>query len=221
MIQAVIFDMDGVLVDTEEYICQAAIRFFDENGLQVKAEDFLDFVGMGENRYIGGVAEKYNFPIEIHSAKTRVYEHYHDIVRGDLKPLPGVLKFINRCKSKNLKLAVATSADKPKMLINLKESGLSSEMFDTLVNGLDLKRLKPHPDIFLIAAERLDIPPENCLVVEDAISGVQAAKAAGCRCLGLMTTFSQEELARRTGYPIHWKMLGGGAGMVRIIRYYI
>ncbi|MGI6454686.1 MAG: HAD family hydrolase [bacterium] len=195
MIQAVIFDMDGVLVDTEEYICQAAIRFFDENGLQVKAEDFLDFVGMGENRYIGGVAEKYNFPIEIHSAKTRVYEHYHDIVRGDLKPLPGVLKFINRCKSKNLKLAVATSADKPKMLINLKESGLSSEMFDTLVNGLDLKRLKPHPDIFLIAAERLDIPPENCLVVEDAISGVQAAKAAGCRCLGLMTTFSQEELA--------------------------
>lgn len=67
----VIFDMDGVLVDSEKFICKAACLTFEEIGLQVKPDDFLPFVGTGEDRYIGGVAEKYNFAIDIEAVKKR------------------------------------------------------------------------------------------------------------------------------------------------------
>ncbi len=194
MIEAVIFDMDGVLVDTEEFICEAAMKYFAELGVTVKAEDFLDFVGMGENRYIGGVAEKYGVEIEITSAKTRTYEIYDEIVRGRIDPLDGVMDFLARCKTLGLKTAVATSADRTKMEINLREMGLSEQSFNACVNGLEVEKKKPHPDIFLFAAERIGVAPQNALVVEDAISGVAAAKAAGSKCLALMTSFSAEQL---------------------------
>ena len=195
MIQAVIFDMDGVLVDTEEYICEAAMKMFEEMGVTVKAEDFLDFVGTGENRYIGGVAEKHNVPLDINHAKTRTYMFYDQIVRGRVKPLDGVIAFLARCKRLGLKTAVATSADRTKMEINLREMGFTEKDFNVCVNGLEVERKKPHPDIFLFAAQKLGIPPQNCLVVEDAVTGIRAAKAAGCKALGLMTSFSAEQLA--------------------------
>ncbi|HOJ62272.1 MAG TPA: HAD-IA family hydrolase [bacterium] len=195
MIQAVIFDMDGVLVDTEEFICEAAMQYFAERGVQVKAEDFLDFVGMGENRYIGGVAEKYGVPIEIVQAKKRTYEIYDAIVRGRIKPLDGVMDFLARCKRLKLKTAVATSADRTKMDINLREMGLTEADFNACVNGLEVERKKPHPDIFLFAAQKIGAEPAACLVVEDAISGVAAAKAAGMKCLALTTSFTPEQLA--------------------------
>lgn len=195
MIQSVIFDMDGVLVDTEEFICEAAMKYFAELGTSVKAEDFLDFVGMGENRYIGGVAEKYGLEIDITQAKKRTYEIYDAIVRGRIEPLDGVLDFLARCKRLGLKTAVATSADRTKMDINLREMGLSEASFNACVNGLEVERKKPHPDIFLFAAQKIGVDPQNCLVVEDAISGVAAAKAAGMKCLGLTTSFSAQQLS--------------------------
>lgn len=196
MIQAVIFDMDGVLVDTEEFICEAAMNYFAELGVQVQADDFLEFVGTGENRYIGGVAEKYGVKIDIGQAKKRVYEIYDTIVRGRIQPLDGVMDFLATCKEKNLKTAVATSADRTKMDINLREMGLSEADFDVCINGLEVEHKKPHPEIFLTAAHKMNIPPANCLVVEDAITGVEAGKAAGCKVLALMTSFSAEQLAQ-------------------------
>lgn len=195
MVKGVIFDMDGVLVDSEEYICEAAMKMFAEHGLTVKPEDFLPFVGAGEDRYIAGVAEKYNFPIDIEKDKARTYELYGEIVKGRLEPLTGAREFIQKTRKKGIKLAVASSADKVKVLINLKESGLSPETFDAIVNGLDVTRKKPDPEIFLTAAKRLGLSPSDCLVVEDAVNGVAAAKAAGAKCLGLTTTFSRDELS--------------------------
>ncbi|MHB9036454.1 MAG: HAD family hydrolase [Armatimonadota bacterium] len=195
MIRAVIFDMDGVLVDSEEHICEASMRMFAEKGLTVKPEDFLPFVGAGENRYIGGVAEKYNFPFDLDSDKNRVYEIYGEIVTGNLEPLAGAKEFIAKAREKGLKLAVASSADKIKVEINLREIGFSVDSFDTVVNGLDVARKKPDPEVFLAAALRLGVSPSECLVVEDAVNGVAAAKSAGMRCLGLTTSFSPEELS--------------------------
>ncbi len=194
MLKAVLFDMDGVLVDSEEFICKAAIEMFREKGLQVRPEDFIPFVGTGENRYIGGVAEKYNFPVDIEAVKKRTYEIYDTIVRNKLKPLPGVKEFIATCRKRSLKIAVATSADEVKMIINLREIGLPVETFDVTINGLQIERKKPFPDIYLKAAELLGVPPENCLVVEDAPSGIKAARAAGMKCLAVMSSFSEKEL---------------------------
>jgi len=195
MLKGIIFDMDGVLVDSEPFICEAAIRMFAERGLNVKPEDFIPFVGAGENRYIGGVAEKYGFPIDIERDKARTYEIYGEIVKGRIEPLPGVHEFIAKARARGLKLALASSADRVKIDINLREIGIAPETFDAIVSGQDVIRKKPDPEIFLTAAKRLGLAPEECLVVEDAVNGVAAAKAAGMRCLALTTSFTKEDLA--------------------------
>ena len=194
MIKGVIFDMDGVIVDSERFICEAGIKMFAERGLAVKPEDFIPFVGAGENRYLGGVAEKYEFPIDIERDKARTYEIYAEIIKGKLKPLSGVVDFIKRCRNRGLKLALATSADKVKMLANLREIGIPPETFDVTINGLDVEKRKPDPEIFLTAAKNMNLSCSECLVVEDAVNGVEAAKAAGAKCLGLTTSFTPEEL---------------------------
>lgn len=191
----VIFDMDGVLCDSERFICEAAIRMFRElHGAEVSPEDFLPFVGAGEDRYLGGPAEKHGIRLQLERDKARTYAIYLEIIRGRLHPLPGAREFIARCRAAGLRIAVATSADRVKMEGNLREIGLPAETFHVCVNGLDIARKKPHPDIFLLAAQRLGLPPARCLVVEDAPNGLQAGKAAGCRCLGLTTSFSEVTL---------------------------
>ena len=194
MIRGVLFDMDGVLVDSESFICKAAIMMFSELGIIVSPEDFQPFVGMGENKYIGGVAEKHGIIVDIEQVKARTYNIYEKIVSGKLYPLPGSLEFISKCRNKGLKLSLATSADTIKMEVNLKEIGLSRNTFHSIITGLDVKKKKPFPEIYLKAAKSLGLKPGNCLVVEDAISGIDAGKAAGCRCLAVTTSFETAAL---------------------------
>ncbi len=193
-IQGVIFDMDGVLVDSEPFICKAACMMFAERGVAVEPEDFEPFVGMGENRYIGGVAEKYAHEVDILQVKKRTYDIYLEIIKGELEPLPGVFDFIGLCKAREFKLAVASSADLRKVEGNLEEIGLPLDSFDAVITGDDVENKKPAPDIFLLAAERIGLSAADCLVVEDAVSGVEAAKAAGAQCLGITSSFTEEQL---------------------------
>ncbi len=191
----VVFDMDGVLCDSEPFICEAAMRMFAQRyGVTVQANDFLPFVGQGENRYIGGVAEKHGIELDIEADKNLTYEIYLEIIRGRLGPLPGVVEFVQGCRKLDMKAAVATSADEMKMVGNLREIGLEQKTFDICVNGLDVEHKKPDPEIFLLAIQRLELSPGQCLVVEDAPSGIVAGKAAGAMCLGLTTSFNDEEL---------------------------
>lgn len=194
MIKGVLFDMDGVLVDSEPFICRAAIMMFEELGIRVLPEDFQSFVGMGENRYIGGVAELHKINVNIEFVKARTYKIYEKIVSGHLTPLPGAHEFITKCRKRGFRLALATSADRIKMEVNLKEIGLSKETFHTIITGLDIEKKKPFPDIYLKAARNLDLNPADCLVVEDAVSGIEAGKAAGCRCLAVTSSFKAEAL---------------------------
>ena len=195
MIKGVLFDMDGVLVDSESYICRAAIMMFSEIGLNVVPGDFVPFVGMGENRYLGGVAEKYGKIVDIDKVKARTYEIFARIVRGKLEALPGAKEFISQCLEKNLRISLATSADKVKMEVNLEEIGLPPSTFETIVTGLDVERKKPFPDIYIKAAESLGLRTTDCLVVEDSVSGIRAGKAAGCKCLAVTSSFPASELS--------------------------
>jgi beta-phosphoglucomutase len=195
MLKGVLFDMDGVLVDSEEFMSSAAVLMFKELGVNVSPEDFRPFTGMGENRYIGGVAEKYNIEVDIEKVKARAYEIFAEIVHGKLTPLPGAHEFLSKCREKNLRLALATSADRVKMEVNLREIGLPAEIFHTIVTGLDIENKKPFPDIYIKAAGDLGLEPMECLVVEDAVSGVKAGKQAGCRCLAVTTSFKASALS--------------------------
>lgn len=207
----VIFDMDGVLLDSEPFICQAATMMFAERGLTVRPEDFLPFVGAGENRYIGGVAGKYGFPIVIDEAKKRTYDIYLDIIRGQLEALPGVYSFLEACRATHKKIALATSADLRKARGNLEEIRLPMSAFDAIVTGEDVAHKKPDPEIFLTAARKLGLDSRHCLVVEDAVNGVAAAKAAGSKCLALTTSFTRDQLAGADWYAAN---LAGAPGEV-------
>jgi beta-phosphoglucomutase-like phosphatase (HAD superfamily) len=213
---AIIFDMDGVLTDSEWFIAEAGRLMFKETfNLDVIREDFTPFVGHGENRFLGGVAEKYQLKdFDIERDKKRTYEIYVELVKDKLEALPGSVQFVFRCRELGIKTALATSSDSIKMMANLEAIGLintqiradeiglaaalgsaaRNNAFDAMVNGLDVERHKPFPDLFLEAAKRLEEQPEDCWVIEDSIGGVKAAKAAKMRCLALLTTFPEEEL---------------------------
>lgn len=193
-LRGVIFDMDGVLVDSEPFIKAAGVRLFAEKGFAVREDDFQPFVGTGEDHLLGGVADKYGIPFDARRDKARTYAIYLELIKGRLQPLPGVFSFISECRVHQLKVAVASSADTVKVEGNLHEIGLPPNTFDVIVNGSQVERKKPAPDIFLTAAERLALPPAACLVVEDAVAGVAAAKAAGARCLALTTSFPADQL---------------------------
>jgi HAD superfamily hydrolase (TIGR01509 family) len=120
---------------------------------------------------------------------------YKTIIKGKLTALPGVREFIGKGRKKGLKLAVATSADHVKMEANLNEINLLPDLFNATVNGLEVEHKKPHPDIYLKASEKLGLKPEECLVVEDAPSGIKAAVAAGCKCLAVTSSFPKNKLA--------------------------
>lgn len=194
-IEAVIFDMDGVLCDSEALINLAAIRMFQERGLVVQPEDFLPFVGAGENRYLGGVAEKYGHAVDIAAAKKRTYEIYLSLVPDRLEAFPGAVELVRACRSAGLKLAIASSADRIKVEANLRKIGLPPETWEAIVTGEDVAARKPAPDIFLEAGRRLGVAPTACVVVEDAVHGIEAAKAAGMRCAAVAQTFPPEQLA--------------------------
>lgn len=193
-IRAVIFDMDGVLTDSEPLINAAAVRMFQERGLTVQPEDFAPFVGTGEDRYLGGVAEKYSFAMDLAEAKRRTYEIYLELVPTRLERFPGAVELVEACRGAGLRVAVASSADRVKVEANLRQIGLPWETWDAVVSGEDVVAKKPAPDIFLAAAARLGIPAANCAVVEDAVNGIRAAKAAGMRCVAVAQTFAPARL---------------------------
>lgn len=196
MNQAVIFDMDGVLADSEPLICAAAVEMFRRRGLHVQEKDFLPFVGAGEIRYIGGVAEQYGFPLDIVEAKAETYAIYLQMVPERLRTFPGAVAFVQACRAAGRRCAVASSADRIKVDANLDKIGLPPASWDTVVTAEDCERRKPHPDIFLKAAEQLGVEPASCTVVEDAVNGVAAAKAAGMRCIAVATSFPAGALAQ-------------------------
>ena len=186
--------MDGVLVLSEPFIAAAAMAMFAEKGFKVDAEEFRPFIGAGEDRFIGGVAQARGIPLEPERDKARTYVLYLETIRGRLQALPGVREFVRTCARRGLKLAVASGSDTIKVEANLREIDLAPRLFDAIVTGSDVELKKPAPDIFLEACARLGLEPEACLVIEDAVNGVRAAKAAGARCLALTTSFSADDL---------------------------
>jgi HAD superfamily hydrolase (TIGR01509 family) len=192
--RAIIFDMDGVLTDSEPLINAAAIAMFRELRVVVAPEDFHPFVGTGENRYLGGVAERYGIVLDIEVAKRRTYEIYLAMVPERLHAFPGAVALVRRCQGAGYQVAVASSADRIKIEANLEKIELPPSCWDAVVSAEDVVHKKPAPDIFLAAARKLGVAPDECVVVEDAPNGIRAAKAAGMRCVAVAQSFPGEQL---------------------------
>jgi cytidine deaminase len=194
MIRGILFDMDGVLIDSEPIILHAAMSYFKEIGVPVKAEDFEPFIGAGDRRYLCGVAEKYGVHIEFEEARESLFSYYAQGAKERGAAL-GVHRFIRNAKKAGLKLALATGGVAKKVQINLEAIGLDASDFDVVITGDKVKRNKPNPDIYQLAALSMGLPTQECLVVEDALNGVEAAKKAECSVCALTTSFSVSDLA--------------------------
>ncbi len=192
---SIIFDMDGVLVDSEPVILEAAMLGLREYGVHAFPEDFIPFVGTGEDRFIGGVAEKYGVSYHV-DMKRRVYEIYLEIVQDRIKIFEGVHGLLEKLQEMKVKMALASSADRVKVDANLKAAGISLHLFNAVVSGENVKNKKPAPDIFLKAAQEMNADPSCCIVIEDAVNGVTAAKTAGMKCIAVTSSFDAEQLKK-------------------------
>ena len=192
-VKAILFDMDGVLLNSEYAIRQCSIDMLAEYGVNACHDDFIPYTGMGEDRFIGGVAEKYGLAYD-KKMKDRTYELYGQHPEW-VETFAGIAEFIWELK-KTYRLAVASSADEVKVAINLNCIGLSKSDFDAIVTGTQIKRKKPDPEIYLTAASLLNVSPTDCIVVEDAVAGVKAGIAAGAKVIGILGSFSQAELSQ-------------------------
>lgn len=200
-IKAVLFDMDGVLVDSEGYMLQAAKSALAKWGIQAKDEDFTEFVGAGEDKYVGGVAEKHGHTY-ITAMKDEAYRIYGELAKGQPMALESAGEMLSWLKAQGYKLAVCSSADRVKVDINISALHLPDGTLDDVVSGEDIVNKKPAPDIYLRGAALLGVKPEECMVVEDAINGIVAGHRAGMKCIGVTTSFPADVLAREAA-PEH------------------
>ncbi len=195
-VRAILFDMDGVLIDSEALMARAGILALREFGIEAVSEDFLPFVGRGEDKYIGGVAEKHGVRYDT-AMKDRAYDYYGQMVAAEATVPADTLPTLKALHARGIRMAVCSSADRVKVRYNLRAIGASESLFGAIVTGSDVERKKPAPDIYLKGAELLGEKPEDCLVVEDAPSGIQAAHAGGIRAAGIASSFSAQELTRQ------------------------
>lgn len=194
--KAILFDMDGVLIESEFLMRHASIQALAEWGIQAKHEDFREFTGMGEDMFVGGVAQKYGHTYT-YDMKDRAYDYFGAQVK-ELAHVPeGVKDMLLALHEKGLIMAVCSAADLRKVRYNIQAIGVDERIFSALVTGSDVERKKPFPDIYLKGAALIGVDPKDCLVVEDAVSGIKAAHAAGMDAVGVPTTFSREELEAR------------------------
>ncbi len=193
MVKAVLFDMDGVLVRSEKIIRKAAKAALLEWGIHAVDEDFIPFVGSGEDRFVGGVAEAHGVPYVL-KMKERTYEIYLGIVDAEIEIYEGVHDILSELAKKGYILTLCSSADLIKVKANLSAAKIPWDTFAAVVSGDDVVNKKPFPDVFLKGAEKAGVAPKDCVVVEDAINGLQAAKAAGMKCIGFTSFFSKEFL---------------------------
>lgn len=195
LIKYILFDMDGVLVESEEIMLESAKSALAEWGINAKDEDFVEFIGTGEDRFVGGVAEKHGHKY-VYEMKDRAYEIYGELAKTKNIAYKNAKKLILALKDKGYRMAVCSSADRIKVEINLEALEIGPNVFEYIVSGLDVQRKKPFPDIYLLGAEKFSAKIEECIVVEDAVSGITAAKAAGMKNIAVTTSFSKEDMER-------------------------
>ncbi len=194
---AMIFDVDGVIADTERLNAEASVLMMRElYGVEVAPEEYREFVGTGDERYVQGVAEKHGVSIDVQQAVQRRKENFFKLLANrPLPAMPGVKRLVLAAREdEDARCAIATSGNRDKQIPVIEGTGLRLEWFDVVVTGEDVSRKKPDPQIYRVASDRLGVPPCRCVVFEDAPAGVEAAKALGMACVGVTSSVPAELL---------------------------
>jgi len=195
-----IFDIDGVIADTEAVNARATIKVFEDVfGIKgVERKDFEAGLGRGAEEYVKAGARIHGLKLaedQVRKVTQLRQEYFLKILREEpLPPFPGVLELMNEAmESPNFRVAIATSGTLEKSRAVLEATGVPYPNM-VYVNGSEVKDKKPNPELFLVAARRMGIEPNKCVVIEDAPNGVQAAKAAGAKCIAVTNSTSADKL---------------------------
>jgi beta-phosphoglucomutase len=187
MIKAVIFDLDGVIVSTDEFHYQGWQKLADEEGIYFDRTINERLRGVSRLESLEIMLEKADKdyrPEEKKAMAERKNSYYRDLLNtlspGDI--LPGAMELVNGLKNAGIKVAIGSSSKNTPFI--LEKIGLA-ETFDAVSDGNQIKRSKPDPEVFLLAAFKMRISPDQCLIVEDADAGVEAAINAGMKCLAV------------------------------------
>jgi len=184
MIEAIIFDMDGVLVDSEPFHIEIEKRQFERNKLIVSAEEHLNYMGMASDVMWRTIVNKHqlNIPVEelIDQNRTESIRYFSEL--ATIPVMPGLIELLEMLKGKNYPMAVASSSFPEIIELILKKTELR-DYFRVVVSSQEAGKSKPEPDVFLLAAKKLGVPPTNCIVIEDSFNGIAAAHAANMHCV--------------------------------------
>jgi len=191
---AVIFDMDGVIVDTNPYHKISLKQFCEKYGYRLNEEDLIGKIyGRTNNEWIRnifGPLPKERI-LELGEEKEAMFRAlYKDVI----KPLSGLDNFLKELEDRSIPKAIGTSAPRSNVDFVLEHTHLR-KYFTTILDQSDVEHGKPNPEIYLKVAHRLGFSPQQCIVFEDSLSGVESAQRAGAKVVGVTTTHNQQELA--------------------------
>jgi beta-phosphoglucomutase len=194
-LEALIFDMDGVLCDTMPFHLEAWLKYSSTiPELAAASRERLEQMGGKRNEEL--LPELLGHPVSDEDIRRWGSEKeavYRELIQGRIEWLPGLVAFLTQAQTQGLKLGLGTSACRENVELLLTHENLGN-FFETRVIDADVERGKPDPQCYSLVAERLEVSPEKCLVFEDATAGVQAARNAGMACWGVLTTCSAAAL---------------------------
>jgi HAD superfamily hydrolase (TIGR01509 family) len=180
----VIFDLDGVLLDSESLYKQLNFQLFDDLGVHITHEEYNSFIGIHAEHMWGCIKDKGDLSQSVQELIVMEREaKYNGLLESELIPNEGLYELLDLIKSEDIKLAIASSGLQKNVDVILTKLKVK-DYFGKIVSGDMVENGKPAPDIFLLAASHFEIAPEHCLVIEDSRNGTLAAKAAGMTCFG-------------------------------------
>jgi HAD superfamily hydrolase (TIGR01509 family) len=188
MLRAVIFDMDGVIVDSQPYHFAVEEKIFRDKGVAVSTEESHSFVGMAGDRMWEYVKNKFGLQesiAELMAIDNKVRVDYFASLKN-VQPMPGVMELLKELRYNNVKIALASSSSVEVINVFISKLGVG-HYFQQIISGDFVEKGKPAPDIFIHTAQALQESSANCVVIEDSANGVKAAKAAGMKCIGFLS----------------------------------
>ncbi len=194
MKKAIIFDMDGLMIETEHLQSRAFEQVLAEYGIspELHADGTVHQVGVSAHDNFVAMKEKYRLDADIDELLHKKQKIYREILSGNITPKPGLLSLLEKLAQKKVTVAVASSSSVDDIMFILKTLGVE-KYFTVIVSGESVPRHKPAPDIFIEAARQLNVHPENCVVLEDSQSGVEAAKAAHMKVIVVPNQFTKSQ----------------------------
>jgi len=184
MIRAIIFDLDGVISDTQEIHASVESKLLQNHGIKISAEELTTkYAGVSDKEFFGKLLNELKVEASIDEIIEQKWVEMMKICQKGIEPIEGAIDLIRYFKRRKFEIAVASAS--PREFVDFVLEKLNAKRyFDTVVSEEEVRRGKPDPEIFLLAARKLKLPPWECLVIEDGVNGMVAARRAGMRCIG-------------------------------------